>query len=149
MRRIFKILLSCILGTLFLTLIFFVREPTLAGKFFILKTGLTISLLFGLTALVIFLIFLVTYVKEIPPGVERRIRVYAREAGLDLIKSREKLKSLGGRAYMVLHELRERLSKEFKVPSYLIQPILEDEWKSIKRGNISLKSTIDLYLRER
>jgi hypothetical protein len=144
MKIIFKILIGSCFGILGLSLLFFFTQQTLAGRFLVIKTGLSISSVLALIALILFTFSLITY-KKIPEEKEERIREAAKTRGMYLSKkAKGRLSSFSQTTTQTLYELSRDLENELGVPHYLIAPIILDEWENIyvSRFQRNLKSII-------
>jgi hypothetical protein len=144
MKLIFKVLIGSSIGVLGLSLLFFFTQQTLAGRFLVIKTGLSVSSILALIALILFTFSLVSY-RKIPEEKENRIREAASDAAKYLLKkARGKLTSFSETACKTLYELSRNLEKELDVPAHLIQPIILERWGDVyvSRFRRNLKSIV-------
>jgi len=131
MRTIFKILIGSSLAILGLSLLFFFAQQTLAGRFLVIKTGLSVSSILALAALILFTFSLVTYRKDYSN--EEKIREAARKAGEYLLeRAKGKLSNFSERTRQELHRLITELENELNVPYHKIRSIVEEEWENIR-----------------
>jgi hypothetical protein len=131
MRTIFKILIGSSLAILGLSLLFFFTQQTLAGRFLVIKTGLSVSSILAFAALILFTFSLVTYRKNYSN--EEKIREAARKAGEYLLeRAKGKLSNFSERTRQKLYRLITELENELNVPYHKIRSIVEEEWENIR-----------------
>jgi hypothetical protein len=161
MKLVFKILIGSSIGVLGLSLLFFFTQQTLAGRFLVIKTGLSVSSVLALIALILFTFSLgvrrkLPYssieeiVKEESIKLEKILRVYLpSEAPGPGRKSGKVIREWGEAGKTILGILEEEainLGKRYNTdPERLKTELI----KTIRKYNPSIDRAISYYERRR